>query len=213
MVFCILAFATVVNMRFFFIFSVLFLEIPTFAQSHPFVELTEDKHGVLLDIRYATPQNFTGATLYECGRCFLHPMVAKALMLAVEDFKKQGYKIILFDCYRPLSIQHKLWKRVPDSRYVTPPTKGSMHNRGAAIDLTLQEIKTNKALDMGTPYDFFGQAAYMDYQGLSEGAFKNRKILHTTLIKYGFKPIRTEWWHFSFSGSGGAISDWTWTCP
>ena len=179
----------------------------------PFVELTEDKNEVVLDIRYATSNNFTNTRLYDCGRCFLHPTVAKALQRAADDFKKQGYKIILFDCYRPLSIQRKLWAKVPDARYVTPPAKGSMHNRGAAIDISLQEIKSKKELDMGTPYDFFGKEAYMDYQELSVVASKNRKILHTTLMKYGFKPIRTEWWHFSFSGSGATISEWNWTCP
>lgn len=201
------------NMRFFFVFSAFFIKNLMFGQSFPFVELTEDKNGIVLDIRYATTNNFTGSILYDCGRCFLHPMVANALHRAAEDFKKQGYNIILFDCYRPLSVQQKLWKKVPDARYVTPPAKGSMHNRGAAVDLSLQDIKSKKELDMGTPYDFFGKEAYMDYQGLSEVAYKNRKILHNTLIKYGFKPIRTEWWHFSFSGSGSAISSWNWTCP
>ena len=200
-------------MRILFLFLAFFIQNLILGQVLPFVELTEDKNEVVLDIRYATADNFTGARLYDCGRCFLHPTVAKALQRAADDFKKQGYKIILFDCYRPLSIQRKLWAKVPDARFVTPPAKGSMHNRGAAIDISLQEIKSKKELDMGTPYDFFGNEAYMDYQELSLVASKNRKILHTTLMKYGFKPIRTEWWHFSFSGSGATISEWNWTCP
>ena len=200
-------------MRLFFVFLAFFVGNLIIGQSLPFIELTEDKNNVVLDIRYATTDNFTGIKLYDCGRCFLHPTVAKALLLAAEDFKKLGYKIILFDCYRPLSIQRKLWQKVPDPRYVTPPTKGSMHNRGAAVDISLQEITSKKELDMGTPYDFFGNEAYMDYQNLSAVASKNRKLLHSTLIKYGFRPIRTEWWHFSFSGSGAGISEWNWSCP
>lgn len=189
-----------------------FLKIFLNGQTSPFIELTEERDNIVIDIRYATPNNFTKTTLYPCGRCFLHPTVAKAVRNAAEDFKKQGYKIILFDCYRPLSIQRKLWEKVPDSRYVTPPDKGSMHNRGAAVDISLQEIKSKKELDMGTPYDYFGKEAYMDYQEMTPIAAKNRKILHATLTKFGFKPIRTEWWHFSFSGSGAVISDWTWSC-
>ena len=190
-----------------------FLKIFLNGQTSPFIELTEERDNIVIDIRYATPNNFTKTNLYPCGRCFLHPTVAKAVRNAAEDFKKQGYKIILFDCYRPLSIQRKLWEKVPDSRYVTPPDKGSMHNRGAAIDISLQEIKSKKELDMGTPYDYFGKQAYMDYQEMTPIAANNRKILHATLTKFGFKPIRTEWWHFSFSGSGAVISDWTWSCP
>jgi len=86
-----------INMRILFLFSAFFIQNLIFGQVLPFLELTEDKHGVVLDIRYATPDNFTGTRLYDCGRCFLHPTVAKALQLAAEDFKKQGYKIILFD--------------------------------------------------------------------------------------------------------------------
>ena len=127
-------------MRIIFLFSAFFVQNLLLGQILPFVELTEDKNEVVVDIRYATPDNFTGIRLYDCGRCFLHPTVAKALQRAAEDFKKQGYKIILFDCYRPLSIQRKLWEKVPDARYVTPLAKGSMHNRGAAIDLSLIHI-------------------------------------------------------------------------
>jgi D-alanyl-D-alanine dipeptidase len=184
-----------------------------FAQMHPLEELTEEKNDIVLDIRYATPNNFTGSVLYPCGRCFLHPSVAKALRRVVEDFKRLGYRVILFDCYRPLSIQKKLWEKVPDSRYVTPPGRGSMHNRGAAVDISLQEIKSGKELDMGTSYDYFGKEAYMDNQNLSVETLRNRKVLHATMQKYGFRPIRTEWWHFSFSGSGAGISDWNWSCP
>jgi D-alanyl-D-alanine dipeptidase len=205
-----------IKMRIFYLFIYflsLFYSNSMEGQSFPFMELTEEKEGVVLDIRYATPNNFTKSVLYPCGRCFLHPTVAKALQYAVKDFRKLGYNIILFDCYRPLSIQRKLWEKVPDSRYVTPPAKGSMHNRGAAVDISLQDIKSKKELDMGTPYDYFGKEAYMDYEDITPVAAKNRKLLHTTLVKYGFKPIRTEWWHFSFSGSGATISEWNWTCP
>ena len=93
-----------INMRILFLFSAFFIQNLILGQVLPFVELTEDKNKVVLDIRYATSYNFTGTRLYDCGRCFLHPTVAKALQRAAEDFKKQGYKIILFDCYRPLSI-------------------------------------------------------------------------------------------------------------
>jgi len=189
-----------------------FLGLSAWAQTPVLRELTSRDHGISLDLRYATTNNFTGIVLYPCPRCYLHPRVADALLRAAKDFQKQGYRILLFDCYRPVSVQQRLWEKVPDARFVTPPEKGSMHNRGAAIDITLIDLKSGKPLDMGTPYDFFGREAYMDFNGLSKLAASNRTILHSTLKRYGFRGIRTEWWHFSFIGAGATVLDWTWTC-
>ena len=114
------------------------------------------------EIRYATPNNFIGETLYDCAVCLLQPEVAKALVSANDYFCELGYRIKLYDCYRPLDVQKKMWAKVPRPTYVANPYgKGSIHNKGAAVDITLETID-GCFLDMGSDYDFFGRAAHID---------------------------------------------------
>jgi zinc D-Ala-D-Ala dipeptidase len=166
-----------------------------------------------LDIRYATANNFTKAQIYDCAKCLLRPEAAKAIAKAHAALKKQGYGgLKMFDCYRPRPYQQRLWDKVPDPNYVTPPAKGSMHSRGAAVDLTIID-KNGKELDMGTEYDFFGPEAHFDYTNLSKTVLDNRKLLRSTLAKYGFEGIRTEWWHFSYRKKKYELSEYIWKCP
>ncbi|NND09441.1 MAG: M15 family metallopeptidase [Saprospiraceae bacterium] len=166
---------------------------------------------VQLDIRYATPNNFVNEVLYPCGRCILREQVAKALESVHASLREQGFGIKVFDCYRPLPVQQKLWNKVPDARYVTPPAKGSMHNRGAAVDLTLTDAKGNP-LDMGTGYDFFGEEAYHTYTDLPEEVLQMRALLRKEMEEQGFKHIRTEWWHYSFQEQQYDLADFLWPC-
>jgi D-alanyl-D-alanine dipeptidase len=164
-----------------------------------------------LDIRYATENNFVEEAMYECGRCFLRKEAGEALKKVAESLKQINYKLVLFDCYRPKPVQQKLWDKVPDPSYVTPPNKGSMHNRGVAVDLSIMD-KNGEYLDMGTTYDFFGKEAHTDNLDLPKEVLKNRKLLNDLMVKYGFKGIRTEWWHFSFVDGSYEIADWEWDC-
>lgn len=164
-----------------------------------------------LDIRYATDNNFVDEVLYECGRCFLRTEVAEALNKVAQSLAQIDYRLVLYDCYRPKPIQQKLWDKVPNPSYVTPPHKGSMHNRGAAVDLSIMNDK-GEYLNMGTEYDFFGKEAHTDNFDLPEEVLKNRKLLNDLMVKYGFKGIRTEWWHFSFVDGSYEIADWEWEC-
>ena len=166
---------------------------------------------IKLDIRYATTNNFVKKQLYDCPRCFLRPEVAKEILKINEILKDKGLKLKLFDCYRPRPIQQKLWNIKPDARYVTPPTKGSMHNRGLAIDLTIID-DTGKQLDMGTGYDYFGIKAYHTTTNLPKQVLENRKLLKSLLESHGFKAIRTEWWHYSYTQKSYPLSDWVWDC-
>ncbi|NJN33673.1 MAG: M15 family metallopeptidase [Saprospiraceae bacterium] len=100
----------------------------------------------------------------------------------------------------------------PDSRYVTPPWKGSMHTRGLAVDLTIVD-KNGNELDMGTPFDSFSEKSHSDYQNLPKNVLENRKILRGVLDQVGFNGIRTEWWHFAYRGSSYGLSNWVWQCP
>ena len=168
--------------------------------------------GIRLDIRYATANNFTKSKIYDCPRCLLRPEAAEALVKGNKALKAKGYALKMFDCYRPRPYQQRLWDKVPDPDYVTPPTKGSMHSRGAAVDLTIVDMQ-GRELEMGTPYDFFGKEAHTDYKGLSARVQANRDLLRTTLEAVGFKGIRTEWWHFSYQKRSYPLSDYVWPCP
>ena len=177
------------------------------------LEITPENSGITMDIRYATTNNFTEAQIYDCGRCFLRPEMARKIVLLNQEIKdKYGLSFKLFDCYRPKPSQEKLWFMMPDPNYVTPPEKGSMHNRGLAVDITLI-YEDGEELDMGTEYDFFGVEAHTDNMDLPEHVLKNRELLKNMVEEIGLSGIRTEWWHFSYSGMEASISDWVWNCP
>ena len=175
-------------------------------------ELSRMDPTVVLDIRYASTQNFVGEKIYDCPKCYLRPAVAEALLEVHRALRKKGYRLKLFDCYRPHPAQWALWKKVPDPRYVADPRKGSMHNRGSAVDLTIVDSK-RKELDMGTPYDFFGVEAYIDYAGMTPTVRANRKVLQDLMTTHGFRTTRTEWWHFSYTRASYPISSMVWECP
>lgn len=167
---------------------------------------------MIFDIRYATDNNFVGEVMYDCPECYIRAATARAVIKAHEDLKKQyGYKLKMYDCYRPLDVQKKLWKKLPDKRYVADPAKGSMHNRGLALDLTMVD-KDGNEFDMGTHFDYFGKEAYPSYTGHSAQINKNRQILRTALEKYGFGVSTTEWWHFSYRKQSFPVSNYQWTC-
>lgn len=174
-------------------------------------EITEES-GVVLDLRYATDNNFTKKQIYPCPRCFLRPVMADRILKLQSDIhRKYGMKLKLYDCYRPRPAQQKLWDIVPDARYVTPPSKGSMHNRGLAVDISLIDADGNE-MDMGTEYDFFGPEAYTTNTTLPEEVLKNRKILTKLMNIHGLKGIRTEWWHFSLKTEKAPLDNWEWAC-
>ena len=175
-------------------------------------EITTDGTGIILDIRYATTNNFTKEIIYDCGRCFLRPEAASKL-IALNEGIMERYKLRLkvFDCYRPRPAQQKLWAIVPNASYVTPPEKGSMHNRGMAIDLTLTDME-GLPLDMGTAYDHFGIEAHIDNLDLPEQVLANRNLLKTMMKEIAYQGIRTEWWHYSYQEKYYDLSDWEWNC-
>ncbi|MGL1887014.1 MAG: M15 family metallopeptidase [Reichenbachiella sp.] len=152
------------------------------------------------DMRYATTNNFLDTAIYACNKCMIRKKVALALVKAQKLFKESGYSIKFFDCYRPLDVQKKMWKTFPDRRYVANPKHGSVHNRGGAVDITLESL-TGEQLDMGTSFDHFGKEAHHDYAALSDTVIQNRLFLVETMKKAGFRPIRTEWWHYNYGGA------------
>jgi len=167
---------------------------------------------LILDLKYASMDNFTKEKIYDCARCFLRLHVAEVLFDFQKHLEKRyGLGIIIYDCYRPRPYQQKLWDIVPDRRYVTPPKKGSMHNRGMAIDIGLVD-SIGHPLDMGSAFDHFGQESFHSATNISAEAIKNRKLLKSELAKYGFKGITSEWWHYSYRKDVMPLSDWVWKC-
>jgi zinc D-Ala-D-Ala dipeptidase len=154
---------------------------------------------IILDIRYATTNNFTGKQVYDEAKFFLRTEPAQKILEVQKELKSLGLSLKIFDGYRPLSVQKKFWEILPDERYVANPEKGSRHNRGAAVDLTLID-KDGNEISMPTPYDDFTEKASRNYMDLSSQIIINRKFLEDLMIKYGFEGLPTEWWHFDFKG-------------
>lgn len=163
------------------------------------MDISQAAPSIRVDIRYATADNFTKTVLYPVNRCLLRPSVAQRLARVQEDLRASGLGLKVWDCYRPLSIQKKLWALVPDPRYVADPNKGSRHNRGAAVDATLVDVRGRES-EMPTIYDDFSERAHRDFQGASPQAAANRSILEKAMAARGFAGLSTEWWHFDAPG-------------
>lgn len=178
-----------------------------------FVRLADYSDGFAFDMRYATDNNFLKEIVYPCGECYTRVKTAKALLAANAVFKEKGYRIRFYDCYRPNSVQYKMWELVPNPQYVANPVKGSIHNRGGAVDITLETLE-GKPLDMGTDFDFFGHRAHHDHMDLPKEVLENRRILKETMEAHGFWSIRTEWWHYNLgAASRDEVANFVWPCP
>ena len=188
------------------------LSFVVWGQQSDFVRLKDLSPDFVYELKYATPDNFLKQAVYDCGECYLRKSTAEALVKANEAFKQLGYRIKLFDCYRPLSVQKKMWKILPGTHYVANPAKGSKHNRGAAVDLTLVDTQ-GKELNMGTPFDFFGKEAHHTYTQHSKEVLENRKLLKETLDKFNFKSIYSEWWHYEYRPEmQSKVENFEWQC-
>ncbi|MDP5045064.1 MAG: M15 family metallopeptidase [Leeuwenhoekiella sp.] len=187
-------------MKFYFLCVSLFIFSFTKAQETKtqLILLDTLKDGFTYDIRYASSNNFLKEAFYDCAACYLRPEVAEALKAANHYFCEKGYRIVLFDCYRPVSAQKKMWAAFPNAQYVANPYKsGSVHNRGAAVDISLEKLD-GTPVDMGTDHDFFGREAHIDNTNLPKKVLENRQILQDGMMLFGFETIRTEWWHFNY---------------
>jgi len=177
-----------------------------------FVRLADYSDGFAYDLRYATDNNFLKEQVYDCGECYTRAKTVKALLKANEEFKKHGVRIKFYDCYRPNSVQYKMWKIVPNPQYVANPVKGSIHNKGGAVDITLVTLDGDE-VKMPSDFDFFGKRAYHDNFDLPQEILDNRKLLKETMEKHGFWSTRTEWWHYNLQGaSHDPIANFKWDC-
>lgn len=153
---------------------------------------------LVFDLRYATSNNFTKNRLYpkNLSYSFMRLEAAKKLQLVQQELNQTNLGLKIFDAYRPHRATKLMWDLVKDERYVANPSKGSGHNRGIAVDLTIINLSNQKELDMGTGFDNFTDTAHHSFTSLSTAALANRKLLKTTMEKYGFVALETEWWHY-----------------
>lgn len=154
---------------------------------------------LMVEMPYATVHNFTKTILYKNPKAYLRREPAKALKKIQDELHKRGLSLKVYDAFRPFSVSCKMWQLIHDSRYVADPEKGSGHNRGLAVDLTLIDLRTGNELDMGTGFDSFTDSANHAFTQLPETVLTNRQTLKTIMEKYGFNSLPTEWWHYSWS--------------
>jgi len=163
------------------------------------VSLQQYVSGIVLDLRYASLNNFMKRLMYteQPNFTFMRLPAAKALALVQKELNSQGFGLKIYDAYRPYFVTVKFWELVHDDRYVADPKKGSGHNRGIAVDLTIINLATKKELDMPTGFDNFTDSAHHDFMALTPEVLRDRALLKETMKKYGFTEFATEWWHYS----------------
>lgn len=176
-----------------------------------FAEIDFEKLGIQNRMAYADTINFMHSKIYPCARCFLRPDVAGALEKANEIAKEKGYVLVMYDCYRPYGFQKVMYELVNDPRYVAPPGKGSNHNRGQAVDISLADNNGN-LLDMGTPFDDFTEDSYSHSKNIPRQTRKNRKLLRNIMTEAGFSVYKYEWWHFDYKKQQYETADDRWDC-
>lgn len=159
------------------------------------VEIAEARHGVKIDLRYGTADNFTGKPVYRDPRCYLHPDAEVLLVRAVDLARRQGLRLKIFDAFRPSEAQWALWNHTPDPEFLADPRRGSPHSRGVAVDLTLLD-QAGRELDMGTGFDAFTPLSHHGSVAVSQPAQRNRFLLLGLMTAAGFDFYRNEWWHY-----------------
>lgn len=172
----------------------------SWSQEDQLIELKEIIPYLRYDLKYASNQNFTGKRVYpkNTQSSYLVKEAAQSLKNIAKELEAKNLGLLIWDAYRPYRATVKFWKMIHDERYVANPAKGSGHNRGIAIDLTLYEISTGELLEMPTGFDNFSDTAHHDFMMLAEKKIMNRQLLKNTMEKHGFKSLETEWWHYAW---------------
>ncbi|NGX48849.1 MAG: D-alanyl-D-alanine dipeptidase [Candidatus Anoxychlamydiales bacterium] len=167
----------------------------------PLVNINDVNPNILLDIRYATDDNFTKKVIYKTDICLVHKDTAIVLDKVQKHLEKLDLSLKIFDGYRPLWAQQILFDTLPDERYVGNPKKITRHTRGTAVDVTIINQVDKSELEMPTAFDSFSEKAHLVFEDLSDNIKKNRKLLQDVMMDIGgFEPLPTEWWHFDLQG-------------
>ncbi len=170
-------------------------------EEYDLVDLSTLDTNFIIELRYATKNNFAGKEFYpKIAKAYLKKSTAEKLKAANEELFQLGYRIKIYDAYRPRRYQYDLRQAAAEINsatqgYIANPVTGSHHNRGTTVDITLTDLE-GRELDMPTCFDYFGSEASINYSGCTEEQKANRELLGTTMEKYGFRRISSEWWHF-----------------
>lgn len=164
------------------------------------VELGKLDPTIKLDIHYATKNNFLGKAVYKQARAFLQRPAAEALVRVNQSLRKQGYGLVVFDGYRPWSVTKIFWDVTPEDKkiFVADPSKGSRHNRGCAVDLSLFDLKTGAEVKMPSEYDEMTERAHINYDCATPDAKRLRELLRAAMAAEGFAVYEPEWWHYDY---------------
>lgn len=164
------------------------------------IELTDLDNSLKLDIKYATADNFTGTAVYTEPRAFMQKPAAEALVRVHRKLKRRNLGLVIFDGYRPWAVTKMFWDVTPEDKrkFVANPQKGSRHNRGCAVDLSLFDLRSGKELEMPSPFDDFTDKASPKYTGGTAEQTKNRDLLRAAMEAEGFTVNDNEWWHFDY---------------
>lgn len=173
---------------------------PNATRKPDLVELVKLDPTIKLDIRYAGTNNFLGKPVYKEARAFLQRPAAESLLKAHRDLKQHGYGLMIHDGYRPWTITKLFWDMTSGTQreFVADPASGSKHNRGCAVDLTMYDLKTGRAVEMPSGYDEMTPRAYPDYQGGTPDATARRDLLRKAMESHDFTVEPNEWWHFNY---------------
>jgi len=171
-------------------------------RSPDLVEIIKVDSTIRLDIRYATENNFMKRRMYSHGLAFLQRPAAEALARVQRKLRTSGFGLLIFDGYRPWSVTKQFWDGTPPEKrmFVADPEKGSKHNRGCAVDLSLYDLRTGKEVEMPSRYDDFSEKASPTYKGGTEAQRESRSLLRDVMESEGFTVNPGEWWHFDFDG-------------
>ena len=151
--------------------------------------------GLVLDLRYASTNNITGKALYPEARAYLRPETIQKLRKVAKNLQEEGYRLVIWDAWRPASAQKALWEAKPDGRFLTPPSKISRHTRGTSVDVTLAD-RSGKILEMPSDHDEFNAKADEDFSDVPKEVAKRARILRNAMFNAGFSGVPDEWWHY-----------------
>lgn len=173
-------------------------DVSSAVSTHELIDISQVDKSIVIDLRYATSDNFLKHKLYSDNTARLLPHVAHALAKAQQEFLAHGVSIKVWDAYRPIRIQEIMWNKLPDERYVSNPAKGGRHTRGTAVDITLVDVVTGQELKMPTEFDNFTALAHRGINYNDPEVRNNFSLLDSIMTKHGFIGLRTEWWHYDF---------------
>ncbi len=160
------------------------------------MEVTSEKvPGLVLEIRYATEQNITRKKIYADKRAWLREETIRKLAQVARELEEKGYRLVLWDGWRPASAQKALWAAKPDGRFLTPPNRISRHTRGTSVDVSLAD-QNGKILEMPSDHDEFTDRADEDFSDVPKEVAQRARLLRKAMFRAGFSGVPDEWWHY-----------------